>query len=81
MAKIKIPQNPVIARFTVQGLPTQVCRYHVTRVGSMFQVSIHMGGRAVNVGKKMSKADAMRTASDACNFGAIKVEEYFKAVP
>jgi len=80
MNKSKAPQNPVIARFTVQGLASQTCRYHVTRVGNLYQVSIHMNGKSVNIGKGMAKKDAMKSASNACDFGSVKVDEYFRVI-
>lgn len=68
-------------RYTVQTTKTPgIARYHVTRCRGGYQVSLHMAGQAVNIGKPTDKVSAMRYASDCCAFDEVKIESYFKAV-
>lgn len=70
-------RNEVI-RYTVQTTKTPgVARYHVTRCRGGYQVSLHMAGVAVNIGKPVDKLSAMRYASDCCAFDEVRIEEHF----
>ena len=68
-----------VLRYTVQNTPTKgVVRYHVTRCRGGYQVSLHMAGQSVNIGKPTDKQSAMKYASDCCAFDEVKIEEFFK---
>jgi hypothetical protein len=72
--------KPEVIRFTVQNTPTKgIARYHVTRCRGGYQVSLHMAGHSVNIGKPTDKQSAMRYASDCCAFDEVRVAEHFKA--
>lgn len=67
-------------RYTVQTTETAgIARYHVTRCRGGYQVSLHMAGKYVNIGKPMDKTTAMEYARSCCGFDAVKIESYFKA--
>ena len=67
-------------RYTVENTPTPgIAKYHVTRVRGGYQLSLHMAGKHVNIGKPTNKVAAMNEAREACGFGEHRVEEYFKA--